>query len=135
MALIFSIFPINFELLIWIKFELLNWIKCFRSNQGIKCGVFLNRQQGRLFTFFVRCEKFALYHNKMLLRAYPCCRSVMKELPHAFFAVYISSYRCTREVWRALNKLELLLAAPRATLTHFSCSANFPCIHNSIYAP
>ena len=79
-----------------------------------------------MFTFFVRCEKFALYHNKMLLRAYPCCPSVMKEFAHAFFAVYISSYGCTREVWRALKKLELLSAAPRATVTHFSCSANFP---------
>ena len=29
------------------------------------------------------------------------------------------------EVWRELKKLELLSAAPRATLTHFSCSPNF----------
>ena len=41
-------------------------------------------------------------------------------------AVRISSYGCTWEVWRALKKLELLSAAPRATLTHFSCSTNFP---------
>ena len=41
-------------------------------------------------------------------------------------AVRISSYGCTWEVWRALKKLELLSAAPRATLTHFSCSPNFP---------
>ena len=41
-------------------------------------------------------------------------------------AVRISSYGCTREVWRALKKLELLSAAPQATLTHFSCPANFP---------
>ena len=34
--------------------------------------------------------------------------------------VRISSYGCTWEV------LELLSAAPRATLTHFSCSPNFP---------
>ena len=31
-------------------------------------------------------------------------------------AVRISSYRCTCEVWKVLEKLELLLAAPRATL-------------------
>ena len=37
---------------------------------------------------------------------------------------------CTWEVWRALKKLELLLAAPRATLTLLSCSPNFP--HASI---
>ena len=41
-------------------------------------------------------------------------------------AVRISSYGCTWEVWRALRKLELPSAAPRATLTHFSCSPNFP---------
>ena len=43
-------------------------------------------------------------------------------------AVRISSYGCTWEVWRALKKLELpsASAAPRATLTHFSCSPNFP---------
>ena len=37
----------------------------------------------------------------------------------------ISSYECTWEVWRALKKLELLLAAPRATLTLLSSSSNF----------
>ena len=31
----------------------------------------------------------------------------------------------TWEVWRALKKLELLSATPRATLTHLSCSPNF----------
>ena len=41
-------------------------------------------------------------------------------------AVRISSYGCTWEVWRALKKLELLSAAPRASLTHSLCSTNFP---------
>ena len=41
-------------------------------------------------------------------------------------AVRISSYGCTWEVWRALKKLQLLSAAPRATLTLLSCSPNFP---------
>ena len=41
-------------------------------------------------------------------------------------AVRISSYGCTWEVWRALGKLKLLSAAPRATLTQFTCSPNFP---------
>ena len=41
-------------------------------------------------------------------------------------AVRISSYGCTWDVWRALNKLELLSAAPGASLTHLSCSPNFP---------
>ena len=42
------------------------------------------------------------------------------------FSVRISSYGCTWEVWRTLKKLKLLSAAPRATLTHFSFSPNFP---------
>ena len=45
-------------------------------------------------------------------------------------AVRISSCGCTWEVWKALKKLELLSAAPRATLTHFPCSPNLP--HASI---
>ena len=32
----------------------------------------------------------------------------------------------TWEVWRALKRLELHLATPRATLTPLSCSPNFP---------
>ena len=81
----------------------------------------------------MRCENFALYHNKRLLRVDPCCLSVIKEFAHAFsrayielwmhlgsfLAVRISNYGCTWEVWRAFKKLELLSAAPRATLTHF----------------
>ena len=41
-------------------------------------------------------------------------------------AVRISSYGCTWEVWRALKKVELLSATPRATLTLLSCP-NLPC--------
>ena len=41
-------------------------------------------------------------------------------------AVRTSSYGCTWEVWRALKKLELPSAAPRATLTLLLCSPNFP---------
>ena len=78
------------------------------------CRVF-DQPIGTFVYFFVRCENFALYHNKRLLRADPCCRSVIKEFAHAFNCVY-----------RALKKQGLLSAAPRATLTHFSCSPNFP---------
>ena len=93
----------------------------------------------------MRCENFELCHNNRLLRADPCCRSVIKEFAHAFsclsfcswtklknlfiLSVRISSYGCTWEVWRAFKKLELLSAAPRTTLAHFSCSPNFPRTH------
>ena len=40
-------------------------------------------------------------------------------------AVRILSYGCTWEVWRAFKKLELLSAAPRATLTLLSRSPNW----------
>ena len=78
---------------------------------------------GTFVYFFVRCEDFALYHKKRLLRADPCCRPVIKEFAHAFSYAYI-------ELWMHLGGLEStqkarLAAAPRATLTHFLCSPNF----------
>ena len=88
----------------------INWIKCSPSNLRIKCGVFLTSQKGRLFTFFVRCKNFALYHDKRLLRADPCCCSVIKEFAHDFSCTYI-------ELWMHLGSLES---------AHFSCPLNFP---------
>ena len=73
---------------------------------------------GTFVYFFVRCENFALYHNKRLLRADPCCRSVIKEFAHAFSCAYI-------ELWMHLGSLESTQKA-RVTLMHFSCSQNFP---------
>ena len=40
-------------------------------------------------------------------------------------AVRSLRYEALGKFWRALKKLELLLATPRATLAHLSCSANF----------
>ena len=74
------------------------------------CRVF-DQPIGTFVYFFVRCENFALYHNKRLLRADPCYRSVLKEFAHLLIL---------------LKKLELLSAAPREILTHFSYSPNFP---------
>ena len=45
------------------------------------------------------CENFALYHNKRVLRAYSCCRSVIKEFAHAFSCAFI-------ELWINLGSLE-----------------------------
>ena len=45
-------------------------------------------------------ENFALYHNKkILLRAGPCCRSVIEEFVHAFSCAYI-------ELWMHSGSLE-----------------------------
>ena len=41
-------------------------------------------------------------------------------------AVRISSYACTWEVWRELKILELLSAAPQATLTPFFVLSKLP---------
>ena len=49
--------------------------------------------------FFVRCENFGLYRNKRLLRADPCCHSVIKEFAHASSCAYI-------ELWMHLGSLE-----------------------------
>ena len=51
---------------------------------------------------------------------------VIKQLLVHAFSVRVSSYGCTWEVWKALKRLELLSAAPRATLSLLSCSPNFP---------
>ena len=51
----------------------------------------------------------------LLLRGDPCCRSIIKEFANAFSCTYI-------EFWMQLGSLE----STRATLTHFSCSPNFP---------
>ena len=111
-----------------------NWIKCSCSNQSIKCGVFFTSQQGRLFNFFVRCENFALYHNKRLLHADPCFCSVIKEFVHAFSCAYI-------ELWMYLGSLESTQKARVALSRASSYSYAFlvlsklpSCICNSIYA-
>ena len=49
---------------------------------------------GTFVYFFLRCENFALYHNKRLLRADPFCRSAIEEFARAL-SVRASSYGCT----------------------------------------
>ena len=43
---------------------MVNWIKCSRSNQSIKIWRVFDQPIGTFVYFFVRCENFALYHNK-----------------------------------------------------------------------
>ena len=62
------------------------------------CRVF-DQPIGTFIYFFVRCENFALYHNKRLLHADPCCRSVTKEFAYAFSCTSI-------ELWMHLGSLE-----------------------------
>ena len=50
-----------------------------------------------------------------------CYKTIGSYVSCAFIEIW-----STWEVWRALKKLGLLSATPRATLTHLSCSPNFP---------
>ena len=49
-----------------------------------------------------------------------CYKTIGSYVSCAFIEIW-----STWEVWRALKKLELLSATPRATFTHLSCSPNF----------
>ena len=83
------------------------------------------------------CKPYWAAMNKIFIYARPCVNkmtgafsfivTLLKKNLLMLLAVRVSSYGCTWEVWRALQKLELLSAALRATLTYFSCSPNFPC--------
>ena len=62
----------------------------------------------------------ALYKLSFII-IYYCCRSVIKEFVHAFSCAYI-------ELWmhlRIYGSTQNARVAPRATLTHFSCSPKF----------
>ena len=93
------------------------------------CRVF-DQPIGTFIYFFVRCENFALYHNKRLLHADPCCRSVTKEFADAFSCTSI-------ELWMHLGTLE---STQKATIAHgyassysyafFVLSKLLACIHN-----
>ena len=96
--------------------------------------VFLPANRDVCLLSFVHCENFALYHNKRLLRADPCCRFVIKEFAHAFSCAYI-------ELWMHLGSLE---STPKAGVA-LGCASRYSyafcvlsklpaCIHNSIYA-
>ena len=51
-------------------------------------------------------------------------------------AVRISSYGCTREVWRALKKLELFSAIASSNVYASFVLSKLPvCIHNSKHEP
>ena len=53
------------------------------------------------------------------------CSKINFKMVHAL-AVHLSSYGCTWNVGRALEKLEKHSASPRTTQTLRSCSPNFP---------
>ena len=58
--------------------------------------------------------------KKKFPSGWKCYKTIGSYVSCAFIKIW-----STWEVWRALKKLELLLAMPRATLTHLLCSPNF----------
>ena len=85
----------------WQRSEMFSWNKIINA---------LKRSKGNInpFTTF-----------KPL--GWKCYKTIGSYVSCAFIEIW-----STWEVWRALKKLELLSATPRATLTHLSCSPNFP---------
>ena len=59
--------------------------------------------------------------EKTFPSGWKCYKTIGSYVSCAFIEIW-----STWEVWRTLKKLELLSAAPQATLTHLSCSPNFP---------
>ena len=96
LALIFSIFPINFEL----------FIHSYRSTGSHVLAetkvINVDQPIGTFVYFFWGVVRIL---NKRLLRADSCCRSVINEFAHAFSCAYIEYNGCTWEAWRALRKL------------------------------
>ena len=58
-----------------------------------------------------------------------------KRFAHAFSCAYTELWTHLASFWWVLKRLELLSAAPQASLTHLSCSPNFPRASISRYAP
>ena len=68
--------------------------------------------------------------DRVKLPPWKCYKTIGSCVSCAFIQIWK-----TWEVWRALKKQDLLLAMPRATLTHLLCSPNFPCaLHISMNA-
>ena len=59
-------------------------------------------------------------HRENFPWGWKCYKTIDSYVICAFVEIW-----STWEVWRALKKLGLLSATPRATLTHLSCSPNF----------
>ena len=59
--------------------------------------------------------------EKSFPSGWKCYKTIGSYVSFVFIEIW-----STWEVWRSLKKLELPSATPRATLTHLSCSPNFP---------
>ena len=69
---------------------------------------------------FLLCMLMTSANKSIEKKNWKCYKTIGSYVSCAFIKIW-----STWEVWRALKKLELLSATPRATLMHLSCSPNF----------
>ena len=74
---------------------------------------------------FLFCTLMTSENKSLEKKNFPLGWKCYKTIGSYVSCVFIEIWS-TWEVWRALKKLELLSATPRATLMHLSCSPNFP---------
>ena len=79
----------------------------------------------RAYFIFLLCTLMTSTNKSLEEKNFPsgwkCYKTIGSYVSCAFIKIW-----STWEVWRALKKLELLSATPRATLTYLLCSPNFP---------
>ena len=73
---------------------------------------------------FLLCMLMTSANTSLKKKNFPSGWKCYKTIGSYISCVFIEIWS-TWEVWRVLKKLELLLAMPRATLMHLSCSPNF----------
>ena len=73
---------------------------------------------------FLLCMLMTSANTSLKKKNFPSGWKCYKTIGSYISCVFIKIWS-TWEVWRVLKKLELLLAMPRATLMHLSCSPNF----------
>ena len=73
----------------------------------------------------ILCTLMASANKSLEKKKFPSGWKCYKTIGSYVICAFIEIWS-TWEVWRALKKLELLSATPRATLTHLLCSPNFP---------
>ena len=78
----------------------------------------------RMYILILRVEGLKNYWSIRFPSGWKCYKTISSNISYMFIEIW-----STWEVWRALKKLELLLATPRATLTRLWCSPNF--LHTS----
>ena len=75
---------------------------------------------------FLLCTLMMSANESLKKKNFPSGWKIYKTIIGSYVICAFIEIWSTREVWRALKKLELLSATPQATLMHLSCSPNFP---------